>query len=420
MIEQAKYLDGQTSFLDTDYDGLPVFVNPVSGELTNSPPCNRRETFGGEDTVVLSLGVHWGEADSLFAKLESLKRRQQDQEAGDTASSGRLDIGGHTAIVASSGGGGKNAFTHRWRFDVSGCTFRIRAKGEGTGEQPNVSIELHSLALMVNGLETMVAHCMGILSELGGTVKAMLVSRVDIRVDLLGVATGDVVKLMQAEHYVTRGRKVNWWSDDRKFTGVTIGTGDVILRIYDKLNELGKSDVKRTNYIQRAGIRDGDVVTRVEFQMRREFLKSCNVSTYTDWLAARGDVSGYLCSEWFRLTDRAIDRDARQQDHARNHPVWDRVIEGFAAWAGERKHEISRTRSSFGEIEGLMLQLLGIASAVVSHRHDVRTVDEFLVLLRQYSVLGIKVVGEEKFLDRLVTKRERVLAEYPAEIVGTE
>ena len=74
-----------------------------------------------------------------------------------------------------------------------------------------------------------------------------------------------------------------------------------------------------------------DVLTRVEFQLRRNALKEFAVGTddridgVDSYLKVRDNLWRYLTTEWFRLTDEPVDRKNNHQSRAKTWPVWESV-----------------------------------------------------------------------------------------------
>jgi hypothetical protein len=152
---------------------------------------------------------------------------------------------------------------------------------------------------------------------------------VDICLDLPGVKVDSFWDAITESRYICRAKyKADYVGDDDKLdierhqygrskTGVNIGRGAILCRIYDKLREARKNEGKNEGKMpllinNRWGGEIPAAATRVEFQLRREAIKGfqCgnkSVDTVAEYLQTRGAILRYLCNEWLRLYTNPID-----------------------------------------------------------------------------------------------------------------
>lgn len=323
---------------------------------------------GGEDTLYLNLKVHWGNKfNFLIADLKRLKEVAQksaqenlksveeeivyDEEKGvevvyrhEIVDLPELHINGHTLVISPNGmNPGKSKFSnyayvaseHGFRYLISGRNLR------DTTASGNLYIMIGSLALMKWGVLNCYTILRHTIEKMGGSFSEedVTVSRADFCVDLPGVSVEPFYNAVMSGRYVCRAKTFsNFLTDQnpdteenqsfyrygKRPTGFTIGRGNIICRVYDKLFE-SRNDEEKTFILQtcRWGGELPTCATRVEFQLRREALRSFSVSgvcfgvrLFREFLQARGAIMEYLCTRWLRLYSKKIDRShtARLQD----------------------------------------------------------------------------------------------------------
>ena len=152
--------------------------------------------------------------------------------------------------------------------------------------------------------------------------KTEKVSRIDLASDL--TVQIDQTNIDSKDHRICRSGKVSYFEADYKLSGFCIGSGDVMMRAYDKIREMSdKKDESKQEFFQKKW---GDVpfLTRIEFQLRRGFIKEIfpEDSSFAVVNANIKEIWKYLTSDWFRLTDRKVDRSNNHQSRAETSPFW--------------------------------------------------------------------------------------------------
>jgi hypothetical protein len=146
-----------------------------------------------------------------------------------------------------------------------------------------------------------------ILPELFGSdalAQTLQISRLDIHVDVAGL-TFDVFGLLAG--FVGRWHRIAPIVEDGELAGVAVGVrgGPVYARLYDKLRHI--ADTGESTYLLDvygvAGIRSGESVWRLEFELRREMLVGLIVPirTASDAIEHQGSLWRYCTTEWLRL-----------------------------------------------------------------------------------------------------------------------
>lgn len=165
------------------------------------------------------------------------------------------------------------------------------------------------------------------------------VSRVDITVDFIG----PLPKLSpELREVVTRARNkreygtYERYSEGKHQTGYRFGANDTLCRIYDKTNEILRSDKKWVEHLWAdKGWVKGETVTRVEFQCRRKIIRGMQIETIEDLFLIVPDLWKMLTVEW--LTIKMVKDDS----HRTRWPI------------SEFWRTVQDSLSCFGQISGV-------------------------------------------------------------------
>ncbi len=301
------------------------------GDPSNTP--TQKTISGGEDTLEVQLYVDFREFPKLRDALDAARAAAECGSVGDD----EIQLGRERGIVAPGGyrqGQGPKGAWMRWRLRTeSGVELGIMNRAESHKTMPNVAVRIGSAALMQHGTDFMWNRARYLVEQLGGKIRSNKLSRVDVCVDLPGVPVEGFVELCRADRFVSRGKKRAMFDEGRKATGYSIGGKQVMLRVYDKLDETKHDALKRALLkANRWGVLPNSA-TRVEFQMRRGKLKQLGVDSVEDWFEKRATVCEWLTNDWFRLTEGPVDR--KHADRAAVHPLWVSVQGLFRDWCGK-------------------------------------------------------------------------------------
>jgi len=373
------------------------------GDSNIIPPSNSQRVTGSEDTAVISCGVQWGpEFGKLVALLEL--RKQEAQQKGIPSA---VAVGSYLFSVSSSGfsAGGYVAY----KLSANDVRFGISTTQTPTGDTANVYITMGSSVLMYNnGIEPVWWYCKEVIAALGGELTWHKISRIDMCVDLWDVPVADLYEEYRQGH-VTRARYKAMYQWGNDISGFVLGKGDITLRAYDKRLETEKNPTKWDIIMRRRCPEDWDGrdCTRVEYQARREFLKSLGVNTIEDWIAFRASVIEYLTKDWCRVCTAFKDRTHTTRYEL--SPLWEKVREQFVLWMGTGQ----AAKRTFADIqyngEGLVRMAIGCLGRVVASRAEgeMYSLDEFLTRCRQ-------VLADSLFSRDIEGIQERCILGYAA------
>ncbi len=241
-----------------------------------------------------------------------------------------------------------------WRLMNGGVNLFFRRDKHET--VANLWIEMGSIPLCLHGgVEKLWDELKNMLKAEGIAVIKDIVSRVDIYSDFDMCEVDEFCRRFHENCKVTRARKIGQYAQEDlntalymngyKHTGFSIGT-DIKLRIYDKRYELKNDPIKWGVFADKY---DGipDILTRVEFQLRRNALKEfavgdgARIEGVASYLTVREALWRYLTEDWFRLTEEKVDKDNNHQSRAKNWLFWD-VVRSAVAQAVECVRRIRR------------------------------------------------------------------------------
>lgn len=371
-----------------------------AGSSNTHPSKRQKGETGGEDTAHLSLGVKWkGDYDGLFSALEGAKEQAKAAHTMACTAFGGVPMGVHPS--------GRKIGTVYFPYHVETAGFVVFVKSGSCEETPTAWVEIGSQVLMsCGGLWPAWMEFKNLLEALGGYVMWNKLSRVDLCVDLPGCYVGDIVRLVQGGQAVGRPRKKQYFQDGERWTGVTVGHGDVLVRMYDKAYEvqIARPDPRKQELLE--SYRWGgpqEKATRVEFQLRREALRSLKINSISDYFIDRVKVLNYLTSDWFRLVASVPDRENHNTTRAEVHPFWDSVCQAFQAWAGTTSEVARRAgRRLFRDPIRLLKQGVGCMMSAVSDLVDGREMPplEFVDKVRECFEFWLNEMPEHEFRDR--------------------
>ena len=360
--EKTRVVAAGRSSVSTDGgEGRPG----CGGEISITPPPNHNLRRGGEDTAVVSLYVSWGDAfDTLCEQLRLAQTAAQADEPelnGSIVRVGEFDLVLRPAGAKSGGAGGPY---YAFVCEVEGFVIRIARRQTPGENMPNVSATLGSVVLMRHGLTAAWQHLGEVIEAMGGNILDNKLSRIDPCADLAGMNVEALVKTMMDKKVVTRARKRAIYFDADRPTGLSFGSGDLLCRAYDKLLEVRekRDEEKYGLLVEKRWGGEPDHATRVEFQLRRECIKTFGISTVEDWIEKRAGVCAYLVNDWLRFC-KTKDRDNQQRSEISDE--WRDVREAFEDWAGSDDPS-ERFKELHADADALVKQASGCMVSVVA------------------------------------------------------
>jgi hypothetical protein len=182
------------------------------------------------------------------------------------------------------------------------------------------------------------------------------------------------------------------------------------VRVYDKFRKSATdSEMLALMQTRRWGGLSGGQAIRVEFELRREKLKSLGVESVFDWFDKRGSITHYLSHDWFRMTDGEV--DPQHPDRSPTLPDWVLAQDALANWSGDSLCELLPLPKLSINADHLLQQIIG---ALISYHARVGTVvdgneafihESLTALLDQIEDRDMAVETARKALELGVTRR---------------
>ena len=308
------------------------------------------------DTLKLSLYVDW----TTPAFLERIDAAKQLAQAKDVDCE-PVQIGDFEWNVHRSG---TTSYTYRL---TRGDIRLLLSHRKPTSNFPNTTLEIGSMSCWSPGYGSIYKNTVKLIEKFGGVVMKERVSEVHLAADCIGQSLKDLPCTDQS-YWITRAHKFAVFYDRRKLTGISIGKGDIMLRIYDKVGELRDKSVHKREFFAEmweTEAFDSTAVTRIEFQLRRKVISQFEpeINTLDDLEKHLAWLWKYCTDSWCRLTDKPVDRN-HNQSKSRDHSFWDRLKK--VKWLG--MNFCSRTKIYLqGDIDILLKQAAGISLSIAAY-----------------------------------------------------
>jgi hypothetical protein len=249
------------------------------------------------DTLDVSL---YGSFDNLIlGELDAFKKEAKLVD-GPFPCSGRLE--GWSIYPY---GNQRAGFSYKlYRGDVTAMI----SKGSGK-KAANLRLEIGSVSCHDYDLKKLSA---GLYELFGYTVEKEVVSRGDLCRDAAHDLADYQAHILNTKNwYWNRRVKLQYYFDGDTFTGFQFGRGKIVMRGYNKGYELlGKGNCRKTDFFQNYFSVDlsKTAVWRLEYQVRREYLRSVNVGTIAEFLEKKDQIWAYLVNEWVFLAEENVVR----------------------------------------------------------------------------------------------------------------
>jgi len=322
----------------------------------------------GIDTLSIGYEVeNWRLRPDEWELFETSKI--EAQKRGFDKSGTAITFRGLDFSVLASGSSG-----YKYALKNDDVMIRIKPPLNGALNIPAIQVAYYSQYLWRHGWRGATERMAAWLNQ-WADISSLKISRLDMCIDL-DMALPDV-NLRHGEA-VTRARKrteyfvVERHCDGIAFTGYTFGKGSLMARIYDKVAEVAKSDKRWfLDAYKKKGWDESQPVTRVEFQMRRDFLRDMTVNTLLDLESQMGDLWKYLTS-WLSLREYSEEESNRSRWQLKD--FWKVVVDAvplFGSLSGVMR--LAQRRPKFESSMRLLRGVASTAAALVATTTSVST-----------------------------------------------
>ncbi|MCU7817559.1 MAG: hypothetical protein KZQ57_01480 [gamma proteobacterium symbiont of Lucinoma myriamae] len=179
---------------------------------------------------------------------------------------------------------------------------------------------------------------------------------------------------MSDKHWRTKAHLINSYWINKKHSGFSIGKGDVVGRIYNKLLEIQTSRKDYLLQLWKENNWDGDRdVWRVEFQFRREFLQSIGIVFIQDFLNQQHDLWHYATTQWLQL----VIPNPQDSNSSRwpVHPAWEEISHAYSFEPA--KTLIRVTKERVPDDQYLFVSGIGVFSSFMAREGITNIVEAF-------------------------------------------
>ncbi|MGD9817163.1 MAG: hypothetical protein AB7V04_00540 [Desulfomonilaceae bacterium] len=362
----------------------------------------------GIDFLKVSYWLIWHETNFLDI-LEFMKRKLQETEDEQVAVFRSKELEWNLQRTGAS------KFSYRLKAGDVTLLFSRRAS---QGNIPNFRLEIGSLTSQTWLFQTIndIRHW---LERQGAEFEKEQVSEVHLAADFIGLDL-KALDIEDQNRWIQRSHSFSPYYEHRKLTGISMGKGNFMLRIYDKVTELRRSEHKQEIFkeLWQVETYNEHPVTRVEFQLRRPVLKEFNHLEYCNQLdTVKQLLFGvralwkYATSEWARFMATSIDRNNKHQGRAHCSEFWN-IVQGVN-WTGLeelRREKITRHK----DIVALRKQARGFyMSIAASCVRNVEDINEVILYSQEVIEQDLRdfFKDKDKFIQRMKKKRNEIVVD---------
>lgn len=329
----------------------------------------------GIDTLYVNTFGCWRSGDLFNAISEKLDEAQRTTQEGTSVI---VRTRGGKKLEISVGGAGKKNQYYRWKLRYNDIDLLVVKREISTSNRHcGIFIEVGSISSMAYGAN-IEAILRDLVDDLGFCVTKMSPSRVDFRIDVVGLDVEEVLKAWHAKQHITRAKQWQINGEHDRGNSLLIGarSSELCCNIYDKLLELsskrGSIEAERKLDFMTKHVWGElpDKATRVEFRAKRQWLKERQVDTLRDLWELTPDIVDYMIADrfevgeedhttaWLTFTETAVDRENKNQSRAGVAAFWLEVRD-VASEIGETIRCFIPQDRGKASAEQLMLQGLG-------------------------------------------------------------
>ncbi len=116
--------------------------------------------------------------------------------------------------------------------------------------------------------------------------------------------------------FISRSAKDNQHRKNGKIQTLKFGTENVVLRVYNKVDEI--NEVSQKTWLFDIWGRDQDV-WRIEWQVRKDYLRLLGITSFSSLIERQGDLLRLLCKDHTTLRTKTADSNRSRWP---THPLW--------------------------------------------------------------------------------------------------
>lgn len=272
--------------------------------------------LSGIDFLKVSLWLDW-ENKMLLESVREIKESFSSDDLTDGQGMYRsIDFGQDFTFNVQRRGAGNYPYVLK-----CGDVTLMFSNHHVDAQHPNCRIEIGSVSCWVPGAFDLFDRIHHWLVLRGASVKKQKMMEGHVTADLLNVNFNET-GLFDLRRWICRANKGKQCFEKYKYNYISFGKGKVMLRAYDKTGELepgsAKAIVFNDLWAQHLGVLPPEHVTRIEFQLRRNFFKGYGIDTVYQFQQNLNSIWQYCTREWSRFTARPLrDKDRKNKNQQR-------------------------------------------------------------------------------------------------------
>jgi hypothetical protein len=346
---QAQRSDVHNSFRH----GGRTTISPPSN-VNNTPFTPPRVLASGLDTLVLAIDVIWHD-DQFFRHLALMKEMAQlDPYDGTVLCNSPDDRYDYIMQIFPNGTSG-----YEWMLKNREFTLKI-GNWSSPISRPSIMATIHSETLWRLGAKEAVFFLSKLIDQQKGQITNIKVSRVDLCCDVM--LSNSIWNKEILNSIVTRSTHMAPFFYNLKLSGVQIGKGQIVARLYDKPLEINQKSKKFWMYdiwkIDQIG--EDQQIIRVEFQIRREALKNLGVNTSDHLFLLGKNIWAYCAQDWLKFQDRP----GKHPNQRSTYDWWKIVQDGYDS--SLEAYPLIRQKAIKGEIDRAFASVVGYLGSIAA------------------------------------------------------
>lgn len=248
--------------------------------------------------------------EDIKAQLEEKKIQAQSSDEKERALA-KMTIDDHCFEVKDKGKG-------LYAYVIVDAWYHIQVSPSERKTLPPVYVQISSDVLSRIGIDDAMTQLRNIIKTFLIKLDSETISRADLFIDFITDVNLEAIREIE---WIRRATRLDRYWMESIFTGWSIGLGGGIsARLYNKTKEIETSHKEYLKSIwQPKGWSEGQTVWRLEFELKRIFLKQMSVNTLTDLIQTCNDLWRYCTNNWLRLV---IEGDSESRNRWETHPLW--------------------------------------------------------------------------------------------------
>lgn len=280
--------------------GTSRSCKPLDAQSCNtaSPKYTTHQKIKHLRCAVDSLYVSFkGEIEPELEGFLSIIKLQAQDPNPDISSQAYVSIADHKFEMKPKG-------VRRFSYVLKDNWFSIQISNSSDDSQsrfkmPLAYIQISSELLTFTPLDEIMSHLTEIVSRIGKITEPPIISRLDLCMDFVPMFD---VENIQINQWRTRATNIDHYHVHKRPTGWGIGKGAFMGRLYNKSTEILKSKKDYLKPIWQSQGWDGKAnVWRMEFQVRRDFLKTMGINQPEDIPELSPMLWKYATTKWLKL-----------------------------------------------------------------------------------------------------------------------